>query len=72
MTFRHIQKDPTVITKWIKMYFRYYQNWIHNVYDFAGREARQFDEAGRSKTGGALFRFLRGRAGTPAAPAPGH
>ena len=60
MTFRHIQKDPTVITKWIKMYFRYYQNWIHNVYDFAGREERIVDEARRSKTGGAVFRFFVG------------
>jgi len=60
LTFRFIQKDPKVITKWIKMYFRYYQNWIHNGYDFAGREDRVVDEARRPRIGEAVFRFFVG------------
>jgi len=60
LTFRFIQKDPRVITKWIKMYFRYYQNWVYNVYDFAGREERRFDETQRPRVGEAVFRFFVG------------
>ena len=31
LAFLFIRDDPTILTKWMKMYFRYYQNWI---YDF--------------------------------------
>ena len=31
----YVNKDPTIITKWIKMYFRYYQNWIYESYDYS-------------------------------------
>ncbi|MFX1339063.1 MAG: NAD(P)/FAD-dependent oxidoreductase [Promethearchaeota archaeon] len=34
LTFSFIKKDPTILTKWIKMYFRYYQNWLYERYDF--------------------------------------
>lgn len=60
LTFRFIQKDPTVIVKWIKMYFRYYQNWIYNVYDFQGREERPYDDTRRPRIGEAIFRFFVG------------
>ena len=36
MTISLIKNDPTILTKWIRMYFRYYQNWIHNCYEFFG------------------------------------
>ncbi len=60
LTFQHIRKDPRVITRWIKMYFRYYQNWVYNAYDFAGREERRFDETHRPRIGEAVFRFFVG------------
>jgi flavin-dependent dehydrogenase len=31
----YVNNDPTIITKWIKMYFRYYQNWIYERYDYS-------------------------------------
>jgi len=27
--------DPLVIIKWIKMFFRYYQNWLYESYDYS-------------------------------------
>ncbi|TFG26997.1 MAG: NAD(P)/FAD-dependent oxidoreductase [Promethearchaeota archaeon] len=42
MTISLIKKDPNILTKWIRMYFRYYQNWIHNCYEYFGtRQYRQ-------------------------------
>lgn len=38
LTFSYIKNDPTTLTKWIKMYFRYYQNWLHKSYEFFGRD----------------------------------
>ncbi len=35
ITFSFIKNDPTTLTKWIRMYFRYYQNWIHNCYEYS-------------------------------------
>ncbi|MFX1267392.1 MAG: NAD(P)/FAD-dependent oxidoreductase [Promethearchaeota archaeon] len=32
--FSYIKKDPGIIKKWIKMYFRFYQNWLHESYDY--------------------------------------
>ncbi len=31
-----IEKDPTIIVAWLRMYFRYYYNWIHQRYDYSG------------------------------------
>jgi flavin-dependent dehydrogenase len=31
----YVKNDPTIITKWIKMFFRYYQNWIYESYDYS-------------------------------------
>ncbi|MFX0149084.1 MAG: NAD(P)/FAD-dependent oxidoreductase [Candidatus Hodarchaeota archaeon] len=33
----YVNKDPTVITKWIKMFFRYFQNWFYEIYDYSGK-----------------------------------
>ena len=30
-----LQKDPKIIGKWIRMYFRYYYNWHHQHFDVA-------------------------------------
>jgi len=34
LSLSYFNKDPTILTKWIKMYFRYYQNWLHESYDY--------------------------------------
>ncbi len=31
----YLNKDPTIISKWFKMFFRYYQNWLHESYGFS-------------------------------------
>ncbi|MFX0004347.1 MAG: NAD(P)/FAD-dependent oxidoreductase [Candidatus Hodarchaeota archaeon] len=31
----YVKNDPTIITKWIKMFFRYYQNWFYERYDYS-------------------------------------
>ncbi len=56
LIFRYVRQDPQIITRWIKMYFRYYQNWYHNVYDYQGRETRRAPSAGRPVIGELLFR----------------
>lgn len=37
----YLNKDPTIITKWIKMYFRYYQNWLHESYDYSNKDIQK-------------------------------
>ena len=59
-TFQFIGEDATVITRWIRMFFRYYQNWIYAAYDFNGREDRAFDKQSRPRHGEALFRLFVG------------
>jgi hypothetical protein len=34
----YLKKDPTLLSKWIKMYFRYYQNWLHENYDYSNKK----------------------------------
>ncbi len=29
----YIRKDVKILSKWIKMYFRYFQNWLHESFD---------------------------------------
>ncbi len=58
--FRYLRQDPRLITRWIKMYFRYYQNWYHNVYDYQGRENWRPDPARQPKIGEFLFRAVVG------------
>ena len=35
MILRALQEDPTIPTSWIRMFFRYYYNWIHERYDYS-------------------------------------
>ncbi len=32
---RFLKDDPTVITKWLRMFFRYHYNWIYERYDYS-------------------------------------
>lgn len=34
LTLKYLKKDPFILSKWIKMYFRYFQNWIYESYDY--------------------------------------
>jgi flavin-dependent dehydrogenase len=55
---RAIAKDPAVITAWIKMYFRYYYNWVHERYDYSGgKNAPARERAGEQRTTQAAFGF---------------
>ncbi|MCU0598186.1 MAG: NAD(P)/FAD-dependent oxidoreductase [Desulfobacterales bacterium] len=60
MSFLFIKKDPRIITKWIKMFFRYYQNWLHNAYDYSEREQRVCDSGNRPKLGEMIFKICVG------------
>ncbi len=31
----HVKEDHQIISKWIKMYFRYFQNWLHESYEYS-------------------------------------
>ncbi len=35
---------------------RYYQNWIHNAYEFFGRESLSYDASKRPVVGETVFR----------------
>lgn len=60
LSFRYIRKDPTIITKWIRMYFRYYQNWLHNSYDYQENREKPYDPARRPVIGETVFRAFVG------------
>jgi flavin-dependent dehydrogenase len=34
----NLKEDPKLLTKWIKMYFRYYQNWLHESFDYSKKK----------------------------------
>lgn len=53
-----IKHDPTIITKWIKMYFRYYYNWQHERYDYRTRYENDHKLVKRPKGGEAVFRII--------------
>lgn len=35
MFLTYVNEDPSVLIKWIKMFFRYYQNWLYESYDYS-------------------------------------
>ncbi|MFX0072732.1 MAG: NAD(P)/FAD-dependent oxidoreductase [Candidatus Hermodarchaeota archaeon] len=55
MTLSYLNKDPKIITKWIKMYFRYYYNWIYESYDFYGKRERKSERKKRPIVKESLF-----------------
>ncbi|NVM17471.1 MAG: NAD(P)/FAD-dependent oxidoreductase [Candidatus Lokiarchaeota archaeon] len=42
MMLSYANKNPEIITKWIKMFFRYYQNWIYETYDYSKKRKPSF------------------------------
>lgn len=76
---RSLQENPAVLSSWIRMYFRYFYNWLHERYDYSeGKPAP--DRAGVREPVVAQFIFkagLRGldtflRAGGPLIRAAAH
>ncbi len=60
---RVLADDPTVLTAWIRMYFRYYFNWLYERYDYSGgREAPPRDAASEPRVAQAVFRGALGAA----------
>jgi len=53
-----IKHDPAIITKWIKMYFRYYYNWQHERYDYRIRPEHVHKSIKLPKGGEAVFRII--------------
>jgi hypothetical protein len=43
----HINDDPFILSKWIKMFFRYYQNWLYESYDYS--EKRRYKKLSSKK-----------------------
>ncbi|MEW6554222.1 MAG: NAD(P)/FAD-dependent oxidoreductase [Actinomycetota bacterium] len=54
---RALAEDPTVITAWIRMFFRYYFNWIYERYDYSGgKELPPRDPSSQPRVAQAVFR----------------
>lgn len=62
MILRTLQKDPTIIASWIRMFFRYYYNWLYQRYDFSeGKPAPEPKGAEEPRFAQAIFKvFMKG------------
>ncbi len=62
---RALAEDPTIITAWIRMFFRYYFNWIYERYDYSGgKTAPEGDAASQPRVAQTVFRGALGAADT--------
>jgi hypothetical protein len=60
---RFIKDDPTVITKWARMFFRYHYNWIYERYDYSeGKPPPDREGMVEPKFGQAAFGLVFGLA----------
>ena len=50
----YIKEDEKIISKWIKMYFRYFQNWLHESFD--GSRTRKYKN--KSSRGSKFFELI--------------
>lgn len=53
----YLSKDPLILSKWIKMYFRYYQNWLYENYDYSGKKLSNKESVKRPRFKQNLFSF---------------
>ncbi|MFX0057714.1 MAG: NAD(P)/FAD-dependent oxidoreductase [Candidatus Heimdallarchaeota archaeon] len=53
----YVRKDPQILSKWIKMYFRYYQNWLHENYDYSEKKFSNKEGVKRPKFKQNIFLF---------------
>jgi electron transfer flavoprotein-quinone oxidoreductase len=55
---RYIKEDPAIITAWIRMYFRYYYNWLYERYDYSGgKQGPARDKAAEPRAAQEAFRI---------------
>ena len=60
---RSVREDPTILTAWTRMYFRYYYNWLHERYDYSGgKGGPPRDRAREPRVAQAIFRVALGAA----------
>jgi len=56
----YAKNDPTIITKWIRMFFRYYQNWLYESYEYSmKREIKQITSKKLKRIEKKFTRYLR-------------
>jgi len=52
-----LKEDPTIITSWIRMFFRYYFNWVYERYDYSGGKGEpRRDTASEPRVAQSVFR----------------
>jgi flavin-dependent dehydrogenase len=61
---RALAEDPTIVTAWIRMFFRYYFNWIYERYDYSGGKEVPPREAPQPRAAQFLLRSVLGAADT--------
>jgi electron transfer flavoprotein-quinone oxidoreductase len=60
---RTLAEDPTILTAWIRMFFRYYFNWIYERYDYSGGKGEPIrDGVTEPRIAQAVFRGALGAA----------
>jgi len=56
----YVKNDPTIITKWIRMFFRYYQNWLYESYDYSRkRQVKQIASKKLKRMEKKFMRYIR-------------
>jgi len=56
----NLKNEPTIITKWIKMFFRYYQNWLYESYDYSRiRKVKEINSKKLKRMEKKFTRYLR-------------
>ncbi|MDD5711937.1 MAG: hypothetical protein PHY31_04165, partial [Smithellaceae bacterium] len=58
---RHIVKNPGIVTKWRKMFYRYYYNWHHARFDYAQSATPPAENTRRKGDAWFRLRFRLGR-----------
>ncbi len=60
---RAVADDPAIVTSWIKMFFRYYYNWVYERYDYSGGKGEPVrDRACEPRVAQSVFRGALGAA----------
>ena len=60
---RSLAHDPTVLTAWVRMYFRYYFNWLYERYDYSGGKSEPSrNAAAEPRAAQSVFRGMLGAA----------
>ncbi len=57
MMLLYLKEDYTIVSKWLKMYFRYYQNWLYECYDYSGKKIHRNKSLKRPKVKETMFRI---------------